>query len=39
MEGTKILAPFIAVRLAWAIAGKFTSDPESKISPKKPKTT
>ena len=32
MTVTTILAPFTAVRLAWAIAGKFTSEPESKIS-------
>ena len=32
MPETKILAPFTAVRLAWAISGKFSSEPESKLS-------
>ena len=32
MAVTKILAPCTAVRLAWAIAAKFTSEPENKIS-------
>lgn len=32
MAVTTILAPFTAVRLAWAIAGKFTSEPDSKVS-------
>lgn len=32
MVATTILPPFTAVRLAWCIAGKFASEPESKIS-------
>lgn len=32
MPETKILAPFTAVRIAWAIAGKFASEPEGRIS-------
>jgi hypothetical protein len=31
MSATNILAPFTAVRLSWAIAGKLASEPESKI--------
>lgn len=32
MAVTTTLAPFTAIRLAWAIAGKFTSEPEGKLS-------
>jgi hypothetical protein len=32
MTVTTTLAPFTAVRLAWAIAGKFAPEPESKVS-------
>ncbi len=32
VQATKVLPPFTAVRLAWAIAGRFASSPESKLS-------
>jgi hypothetical protein len=32
MAATTIFAPFTAVRFAWAIAGKFASEPESKTT-------
>lgn len=32
MAATETLAPFTAIRLAWAIAGKFSSQPEGKLS-------
>jgi hypothetical protein len=35
MAETKILAPFTAVRLAWAVTGKFSSDADGKLSAQK----
>ncbi len=32
MSASTTLAPFTAIRLAWAIAGKFSSQPEGKLS-------